>query len=272
MKNLTPLSRKMFYWDEIVGNKNLASRHLLQGIRPTIQRRVNLYAELSSELENIPVVTYDVDTTRALKGCYSNSDSLSKLKAKIIKKQNLLLRAECQYCNIGEPNTFDHYLPQVSFPEFAALSTNLVPCCSSCNTAKGEEWLDGSTRRVLSFYFDSLPNNTYLKCQIVYRNNIPHVNFTIDSNSVSEDIRNVVKKHYRTLNLFSRYRLRLNSEITDVLAAITPHVGKISRQQIQNSLTEESITMKRLRGANYWRAVIREGLANSDQFLTNSGF
>ena len=272
MKNLTPLPRKMFYWDEIVSNKNLVSRHLLQGMRPTILIRVNSYVQSSSELENLPVVTYDVNTTKALKGCFSNSDSLSKLKAKIIEKQSLLLRAECQYCNIGEPNTFDHYLPQVLFPEFAALSINLVPCCSSCNTAKGEEWLDGGIRRVLSFYFDSLPTNTYLKCQIVYRNNIPQARFTIDSNSVSIDIRNVVKKHYGTLHLFTRYRRRLNSEITDVLAAITPHIGRISRQRIKDNLIEESNTMKRLRGANYWRAVVREGLANSDQFLANSGF
>lgn len=45
----------------------------------------------------------------------------------------------CPYCGISNPLTLDHYLPRNTsdFPHFSFAAFNLVPACSSCQTAKG---------------------------------------------------------------------------------------------------------------------------------------
>src|ERR1700752_4045329 len=186
MKNLIPLKQKRSYWNAIVNNKGLVDRIPLQAIRLTVMGRFNIYAQHSTPitLEAITISPFQPPSTniKLLKRCYSKSASLSNLKKRIKKRQNVLLRAECQYCNIGEPNTFDHYLPKADFPEFSALSINLIPCCSKCNTNKDQHWLlPNGNRKIINYYYDTLPTVNYLDCIIVYKNNIPKAEFTLNT-------------------------------------------------------------------------------------------
>lgn len=274
MKNLIPLTRKMAYWDDIVNNKNMASRTPLQAIRQNVSNRFTVYTNHvnPNRLENIPASPFVAPNIDLLKGCYSKSNGLSNLKTKIKERQSDLLRGECQYCNIGEPKTFDHYLPQDDFPEFSALSINLIPCCATCNTEKGEEWLQLGNRRIIHFYFDTLPNVAYLDCSILYRNNNPLANFAINSLVIPIAMRAIITNHFAALKLTDRYKERSNSEIVDVRNAIVPAVGLLTRAQIQTQLRDEAIAMKSSKGENYWRAVLRMALSNSNRFLTDAGF
>lgn len=274
MKNLTPLTRKISYWDNIVNNKNLAERTPLQAIRANVVNRITVYTKHANpnRLEVIPASPFAAPNIALLKGCYSKSYNLSTLKTRIREKQDVLLRSECQYCNIGEPNTFDHYLPQLYFPEFSALSINLIPCCSKCNTEKGEEWLLLGNRKIINYYYDSLPNIDYLNCTIIYRNNVPQANFSLNHAIIPANIRHVITNHFDTLLLIDRYKQRSNSEIIDVLNAITPSVGILTRVQIQTQLRNEAANMKLSKGRNYWRAVIRIALSNTPRFLADAGF
>jgi len=252
----------------------LASRTPLQAIRTDVVRRFNSYTQRTNpiSLEAITPSPFGAPNVVLLESCYSKSNSLSILKTRIRENQDILLRSECQYCNIGEPNTFDHYLPQVDFPEFSALSINLIPCCSACNTAKGEDWLLAGDRKIINFYFDILPNISYLNCTIVYKAGIPQANFTINGPAIPLNVRPVIANHFDGLNLAERYKRRSNNEIVDVLSSITPHVGTLSRLQIQTHLRNEAGYMKATKGENYWRAVIRIALSNSNRFLTDAGY
>ncbi len=274
MKNLIPLTRKMSYWDDIVNNKNIASRASLQAIRQAVSNRVTEYINrtVPNSLETIPASTFVAPNIDLLKGCYSKSIALSNLKAKIKNRQSDLLKGECQYCNIGEPKTFDHYLPQDDFPEFSALSINLIPCCATCNTEKGEEWLLTGNRRIINFYYDTLPNVQYLNCSIIFRNNIPQASFTLNAAVIPVGMRTIIIEHFTKLKLAERYKDRSNSEISDVRIAILQSVGLLTRAQIQNQLTNEAAGMKGCKGDNYWRAVLRIALSNSNRFLTDAGF
>ena len=274
MKNLTPLTRKISYWDNIVNSKNLAERMPLQAIRTNVLNRIAVYTNHTNpnRLEAIPASPFAVPNIALLKGCYSKSDNLATLKTRIREKQNDLLRSECQYCNIGEPNTFDHYLPQFYFPEFSALSINLIPCCSKCNIEKGKEWLLLGNRKIINYYYDTLPNVDYLNCTIVYRNNVPQADFNISAAVLPANIRATIENHYNTLLLKERYKQRSNSEIIDVLNAITPSIGIMTRAQIQTNLKTEAANMKVSKGRNYWRAIIRIALSNSPRFLSDAGF
>jgi hypothetical protein len=274
MKNLVPLIRKMSYLDDIVNNKNLAARTPLQAIRNDVSNRFITYTNhtIPNTLETITPSPFVAPNIALLENCYSKSNCLSKLKTKIKEKQSDLLRSECQYCNIGEPTTFDHYLPLVEFPEFSALSINLFPCCSKCNSEKGEEWLLLGNRKIINYYYDALPNVSYLNCTILYRNNIPQANFTLNAAAIPVNLRTIITSHFDTLKLYDRYKQKSNSEITDVLNAIVPLNGHFNRVQIQAHLVSVALRTKADKGDNYWRAVLMIALSNSIRFLTDAGY
>lgn len=74
---------------------------------------------------------------------------------------------ECPYCLIGEANTFDHVLPNRQFAHYCHFSSNLIPACSKCNTAKGDQWDDGNgDRAFLHLYLDTLPSQALLVCEL----------------------------------------------------------------------------------------------------------
>jgi hypothetical protein len=274
MKNLYPLKRKMSYWDRIVDAKVLVNRVPLQAIRNLVESRVVTYSQLTNpiNLETITASAFIAPNIGLLSGCYAKSIGLSYLKSKIINKQPMLLRSECQYCNIGEPNTFDHYLPQTAFPEYSALSINLIPCCATCNTEKGERWLNAGHRRIINFYYDTLPDVVYLNCNINFRNNTPVAIFTIDIAVLPDGFRDVVLSHFEDLKLLERYQNRSNSEITDVYNSIIGLAGTLTRAQIQNQIVTEANTMMNSKGQNYWRAIIRLALGGSNRFLALAGY
>lgn len=59
-------------------------------------------------------------------------------------------RGKCAYCEYGEADEIDHYLPKSSFPEKMFDWENMLPACGSCNkTYKGDkiEWIDESGQR-----------------------------------------------------------------------------------------------------------------------------
>ena len=274
MKNLIPLTRKMSYWDDIVNSKHLGTRTPLQAIRNEVSNRFTEYTQHTNPitLETIPASTFVAPNIALLKKCYSNSNGLSFLKTKIKEKQDVLLRSECQYCNIGEPTTFDHYLPQVDFPEFSALSINLIPCCSTCNTEKGEVWRLHEKRAIINIYNDILPNLPYLTCSIVYRKNVPQADFSVNAPIIPVNMRAEISNHFTTLKLTERYKGKSNSEITDVFNTIEPLSATLSRLQIQNHLRTDAASMKAAKGNNYWRAVLKIALSNSNRFLTDAGY
>lgn len=274
MKNLTPLISKISYWDDIVNSKNLGSKASLQAIRPDVLIRFNVYSLLTNPilLETIPASPFVAPSIELLKKCYSKSNGISVLKTKIKEKQDVLLRSECQYCNIGEPNTFDHYLPKSDFPEFSALSINLIPCCSACNTAKDDNWKLHGKRSIINFYYDTLPTASYLNCSIVYEKNVPQAEFSVSSPIIPVIIRDEITNHFTVLKLTERYKRKSNSEITDVFNTIQPLSAILSRVQIQNQLKADAARMKAAKGNNYWRAVLKIALSNSNRFLTDAGY
>ncbi len=273
MKNLRPLRTYNPYWDNIINSKRpLAVRATLQGMRPAIRQRFQQYSILArqSNLQGTTASSYAPHPI--LLSCYSPSNGLSNLKADIKDQQPDLLKGECQYCNIGEPRTFDHYLYKDTFPEFSALSLNLVPCCWDCNHAKANKWLVNGHRVTVSLYYDTLPIVQYLNCTINIRRGVPKATYNINTAIIPGYMAGVINNHYTELHLLVRYAERSVGVITDVLEGITPQVGILTKNQIRTQLRDEATRMQRSRGFNYWRAITKLALANSNRFLTFAGF
>lgn len=274
MKNLIPLNSTTLHWDAIVNAMHLRNRTPLLALRPTIVNRFTEYQQLCTPnvLENISVSNHVGEIATSLRSCYnSGSTGVQSLKQAIRDGQQEFLRGECQYCNIGEPTTMDHYLPQEEFPEFAAFSINLLPCCSKCNTEKGEEWIGGGIRRIINYYYDVLPNVDYLFCTITFQNGNPAAIFSLNTNAVAAGIASVINNHFEDLDLLERYRIRSAGEIVEVHDAIMQKANK-NLLNIRSELIADAVALKNRKGSNYWRAVLKIALANSDAFLQNAGF
>lgn len=59
----------------------------------------------------------------------------------------------CPICGGPGGRTVEHHLPQAVFPEFSVYSYNLLPCCASCNTKRGD-WNRPGNDWTLHPYFD----------------------------------------------------------------------------------------------------------------------
>lgn len=275
MKNLNPLLRKAIYWDGIVGAKRLSVRADLNLIRPSIVQRFTIYSShcKAGDLELITKSTISSKHAKALVDCYSiKSKGLSKLKKAIKDHQADILKSECQYCNIGEPSTFDHYLPKGKFPEFSVLSTNLIPCCFQCNLDKGEKWLNLKQRRFINLYYDVIPKVKYLEAKIYFKRKVPYAKFKLNITKIPPPLQAVISNHFKDLKLLIRYQERSGGSISDLLSSITPYSNPELRLQVKVQLDAEANEMRQKRGENYWRAAIIDACIDSNQFLDFAGY
>lgn len=96
-------------------------------------------------------------------------------------KQELLTtvsQSKCLYCEKRSGNdSLDHLLPKSKFGYLAVTPTNLVSCCSTCNSKK-----NSSTEGFVHPYFENFNQYDFVKCSvsIVNLNNINaiHVDFS----------------------------------------------------------------------------------------------
>ncbi|MGN1159175.1 MAG: hypothetical protein ACI4SE_03160 [Lachnospiraceae bacterium] len=108
---------------------------------------------------------------------------------------------------LSEPGTFDHYLGKGQFPEYSVLSKNLVPCCSKCNSKKGEKFLSANGNRIfISFYFDKLPKSSFLVVELGVDGDVPYIKNMYTRSNMGNSIDEIIETHFDELELFERYK------------------------------------------------------------------
>lgn len=226
----------------------------------------------TKSLENLKPFGYSGRNKKDLQHCFKPSTTpLSKAISKLKSIQVPDLRGTCQFCAINTDTTSDHYLPQGEFPEFAVMVLNLFPCCSDCNSLKNEYWIDSetSTRGIINLYLDELPNAQFLFANITYSEDIPLLELDLENrNGIDKDLFNIIEKHFNRLNLIERYKDKFNNLHSHVVKPYkdNPLVADNS-QLVKSMILHEVGGLRETFGHNYWHAVIKEALANSDEFL-----
>lgn len=88
----------------------------------------------------LPATTFTDNNRKLLKGLYGSKKKIVKDIREWIDSHNkrTYLR-KCPYCTLSNAGTTEHILPKEKYPEFAINALNLLPCCSICNTKKGED-------------------------------------------------------------------------------------------------------------------------------------
>lgn len=202
-----------------------------------------------------------------IKAYSSKTKGLSELKAKIKSIQKDDLRNICPYCGILTPNSFDHYIPKDSYPEYAVLPLNLVPCCITCNGKKSEYWRENGQRTIINYYLDKLPEVEYLICNIRMIKNVPVVKFEIfNKHGIDKDTFSIIESHYDRLNLLHRFKDSSNDYITEVIDSVSSHSNPRSSNEIMDNLKSQCNKKSKRYGVNHWQCALLNGLSKSQDF------
>lgn len=273
MRLITSNKNQVRDYLNIVKKKKLVSRIPLQNERWNIPYRFTEYHEKAKlyDLESISVSRYTSDPIHSsLLSCYNRSKGIDKIKNEIINSRPLETQDLCPYCYISEYSSFDHYLPKEKFAEFSVFGNNLVPCCSKCNSIKGEDWKDSLGRVFIQFYYDGFIDQRFLNCSIELNQGIPKAIFSIvkPSSMLDSELR-VIQEHFARLNLLERYQRLSNSDISEVKIQFEKNYKAANRNKIAPFILNEVSGLKQVFGVNFRKAVLKEALANSSSFISS---
>lgn len=216
------------YYEKIASSKKNERKELLYGksyknklIEPSriyhkTKEKYDFYDKNINKLESLVPDSYNNDEKNALQHCYTSpTDSLNKLKDKIIKSQKRFYQTKCAYCGINTWSDMDHYVPKEQFPEYSVHPLNLIPICSICNRKKANIFIEDNKRIFFNPYSDEI-NKTVLSLEIEYDKTNESFLFNI---YVDENFR--FKYHIEKLGIISRYKEEAINVFDDVIFDVT---------------------------------------------------
>lgn len=272
MKNLKYLEIEYFDWyQEMIKLKNENDFLIRQDSLDAVKVRYSEYVTNfnSNGLLLINDSIYPKNHIE-LTGCYkSKTKMVIELLSLIKNNQTLEAKSKCQYCNINKPKTIDHYLPISLFPEYAVLAINLLPCCNECNKKKDNYWKEDGIRGILNFYVDNIPNEQFLNGVIIIQNEIPLFTLKFNFSSIHSDLSNIIKAHFKRLELFQRYEEESAEEISEITRQLRIYSNGKSIKEVSFLLKKDSLDLQAKYGKNYWKAILRDALSESNEYLSN---
>jgi len=204
-----------------------------------------------------------------LRACYNgDTKSLARLKKQIKEIQAPRRMKFCPMCNTTLPLTYDHYLAADLFPELSVHGLNLVPCCSKCNSTKGDDWLStAGSRQFLHVYSDPMPSVRFLECDLHTRAGflVPGATFRLAPPAGAIVNWPLIEAHFAKLDLISRYDELSNNEISEILQTCRLYLDN-GGSDVEGFLRALIVAKEADYGLNYWWAVLAEAL------LADSGF
>mgnify|MGYP000135555422 CR=1 FL=1 len=168
----------------------------------------------------------------------------------------------CPNCTIEKVASLDHYIPKDEFPEFSVNPINLVPCCSTCNSKKKENWKDDKQLLFLNLYSDIIPLSQYL-----FVNVISKTEFTFELKNVSKidsNLFKVIGSHYGNLNLLQRFREDSDEVISELDLLISNGRDSFNNDtKLEKFINNHYSTVEKRDGVNNWKVVLVKAMLNS---------
>jgi hypothetical protein len=263
--------------DDGADEETPARKQILTALRETITTRYQAYSLAKKTLEQMtPHGAFTEAQREALNHCYDGpTKPLDHMKTKVLRAMPYELGTTCPYCGIGEVGTaengdvgeWDHYLPRkglTPFVEFAAHPLNLIPCCGTCNTYKGDNWIEDGQRLIVNVYHDEIDQTVPLiEADIDLSAPEPSVRFrSANLPEARTAFARLLHSHFTKLHLFSRYRGKARTEIPDICEQVRRNVV-----QAPDVLNEKAEDERRRRGINSWKAVLYRAASRSRELI-----
>jgi hypothetical protein len=179
------------------------------------------------------------------------------------------LFGRCPLCAQRDVGTLDHYLPKTSFPEFAVLPLNLVPCCFDCNHAKHEHVPAAASEQMFHPYFDDWNHLELIRAAIEIGETV-YAEFSVNVDGLLPVVADRATEHFETLGLAALYSDHASVELVQRRADFALTFDNGGSEALQAELLRESQS-RRMPFPNAWQPVLYQALANSGAFV-NGGF
>lgn len=248
------------------------NRGQMLNIKDKVFDRYQFYLQNKYTLNEIkPVEMMNSYEEKLMKDAYKTSEAFERVKKQLLDNVQKERRGMCPFCMISEPTTIDHYFSESKYPEYIIFAPNLVPCCSHCNSKKGNRlFAEKDTfqkRMIIHFYYDILPQIQFLKATFYVKDKIPQISFSLDFENETETTE-IIKRHFETLDLLERYRRRSNG-------ILSTECDKIRLNLMNNFPVEQCIRLLKIQaqsfenifGRNYWETCVYRAMSESEEEL-----
>lgn len=277
MKNLDFYQEDCFdFHQEAINRKNTTQtdpnyKQRVRQLNPIIRVEYDELNEIYNDnavLKEIESHGFEEQEKDDLKKLYSyDSNLIQELKIHLTTIDGAKY-STCPNCTISEINSFDHYLPKGSFSEFVVNPKNLIPCCQTCNSIKGDIWRRDGERVFLNLYLDKLPETQYLFVDFIINEEGIETNYQLNNlNGIEDELYALIESHYKGLNLLERFSENSDEVITEFINSIKPYTERLTIEEIREIVNEGCEENKTSFGFNYWKSILKLELIRNDNFI-----
>lgn len=262
------------YKDAVERKNGGSAKERLENIEDKVEKS---YQKYGAAFHGHQVHAVEVDSS------YSDSDkdlllSLYGSQKTIVKEIRQWIDAhnkrtylrKCPYCTINTANTTEHILPKSKYPEYAVHALNLLPCCSECNSDKGEEvTTDDGKPYIINYYYDTLPEEQYLFVDVsIDVNGIPNFDYRLENQgNIDKELYDLICRHFSQLGLLGRFKteaINIYTEIENELLEDLEDQDDIDK--CFGKLKNKALRDANEYGCNHWKVVLKIALADSEEY------
>lgn len=174
----------------------------------------------------------------------------------------------CPNCTVNNANTFDHLIPQSEFAEFSVLPTNLIPCCSYCNSKKSANWRIGNKRKYINLYIDDLPELQYLFTELSIVDSSIKVKFKVDNrNNIEIELFNRIYNHYVDLELCELFSKNSDFYISELKTSLIHYKAHLPKDVLKKIIIDIELECLKIYGSNYWKSILKIECVTNEKIL-----
>ena len=272
MRNLRPCAEpSLGHYLAIANAKESPRKELLLAMEPRIASAYGTYIAACPALQSlVPIAVAGDDRAALLHSYEEETRPLRTLKGLITSRQTNLARAECQYCCVSPPKTYDHYLPISLYPEFAVHQRNLVPCCADCNRDRGTRWKNAQgERNYVHLYDDRIEEDVEILFADIFVAQLPSVSFRLDlSKARARPFYQLLERHITgDLKLLAKYAQAAPSRLSELHLTIQRFKNQLNRPAIIEELREQLEQERKLRGVHHWKVALLRAVIETNEFI-----
>ncbi|MFD3757982.1 HNH endonuclease [Streptomyces sp. NPDC058622] len=208
-------------------SKDTKRRELLVGANTTVRKagRALRRAAADGTLHNLDGNDFTVEgisTSDFVDWVYENG--MQTVAGKRIRDALMAAPVDerCPLCRVGTVRQLDHVVPKSVFPALCVDPLNLVPACERCNLIKGDSMPQSAAETLLHPYLDRISHTRWLHARTVATPVGVRLEFFVAApDSWDPTLISRVTRHFKLLDLGTRYAQHANRTITDVNQMVT---------------------------------------------------
>jgi hypothetical protein len=175
----------------------------------------------------------------------------------------------CQYCALNAPGTFDHYLPESLYPQFAVYAQNLMPCCGDCNQKRSTAWRNSRGERMhVHLYSDVIDQGVQVLFAEISVAETPLATFRLELGAAhAHPFYQLLRRHFTQLGLLKRYQNASSAKLNEhhrTIHVLGQHSG---RKGCIRVLREQLAEERRVLGPHNWKVALLQAVLETPEFI-----